>query len=47
VPTFWIKNEYRSINWFRRQITFKSFMYRHSVDVCVINKPNYLVAKQL
>ena len=40
---FGIKDEDCAVDRFSRQVTFKSFVDSNSVNVGVVNEPNYLV----
>jgi len=38
-----VEYENSSVNWLGRQVTLEGLVDRHSVDIGVIHKPNYLV----
>jgi hypothetical protein len=38
-----IEDENRTVDWFRRQVSFERLMNRDSVNVRVIDEPNALV----
>mmetsp|Transcript_21771 Transcript_21771/g.52019 ORF Transcript_21771/g.52019 Transcript_21771/m.52019 type:complete len:426 (-) Transcript_21771:5117-6394(-) len=42
-----IEDEDRSVDGLRREVTLKSFVDRHTVHICVVDKPDDLVAEQL
>jgi len=44
---FGVENEDRTIDRLSCQVALESFVDRHSVDIGVVHKPNYLVWKQL
>jgi len=42
-----VQNENSTVYWFSRQITLMGLVNRYSVNVGIVNEPNYLVTEQL
>lgn len=47
MSTLWIKNEDCSIDRLCGQVTFKCLVNGYAIHIRVVDKPNYLIAKQL